>query len=123
MTVLGAAVPWTSKRHQADARPLAVAAGFVAAGLVGFAYVFWVLRLDLRTVSCRPPWELTGLSFLPFGAFSAAIGPMFLTARSITARRSPTVVASFAAASLILLALTPVAFVAYMSVGVDLACD
>jgi hypothetical protein len=109
--------------RQANARPIAVAAGFVAAALIGFVYVFWVSRLDLRSASCRPPWELTGLSFLPFGAFSVALGPLFLTTRSIAARRGPTIVASFVAASFVLLALTSVAFVVYMDIGIGISCD
>ena len=57
-----------------NARLVAVAGGFVVAALLGFVYVLWVSRLDLHSASCRPPWELTGLSFVPFGAFSVALG-------------------------------------------------
>jgi len=106
-----------------NARLVAVAGGFVVAALLGFVYVLWVSRLDLHSASCRPPWELTGLSFVPFGAFSVALAPLFLVVRSITARRGPTVVASFVAASLVLIALMCVAFVAYMDIGIDVSCD
>jgi hypothetical protein len=102
---------------------LAVAAGFVGAALIGFVYVFWVSRLDLRTASCGPPWELTALGFVPFGAFSVALAPLYLAFSSVVARRGPTVVASFVVASLVLLALMAVAFVAYMDIGIDISCD
>jgi branched-subunit amino acid transport protein len=111
------------ERRRGNAQLVAVAAGFTAAALIGFAYVVWVSRLDLRSGSCRPPWELTALSFVPFGAFSVALAPLFLTASSIAGRRGPTVVASFVAASLVLLALVGVAFIAYMDIGVAIACD
>ncbi len=113
----------TPEFRRVNARLVAVAGGFVAAALIGFVYVLWVSRLDLHSASCRPPWELTGLSFVPFGAFSVALAPLFLVVRSIAARRGPTVVGSFVAASLVLLALTCVAFVAYMDIGIDIACD